>query len=80
LANPQGPFWHQKKCPFGLLDRSGLFPIPGIFFIEQSNHELREMKMEWLVSPESYQQAFEMVCCFFTMIAIFASYLFAMRF
>ncbi len=35
--------------------------------------------MEWLVSPESYQQAFEMVCCFFTMIAVFASYLFTMR-
>jgi len=39
----------------------------------------RARQMEWLSSPETYQHACELVCCFFTMIAVFASYVFTMR-
>jgi hypothetical protein len=36
--------------------------------------------MDFFVHAGSIDNAFEMVCCFFTAIAAFASYLFALRF
>jgi hypothetical protein len=33
-----------------------------------------------VIPAESYAQAFQMVCCFFTIIAAFASYILTMRF
>ena len=36
--------------------------------------------MEWCIAPGSYQQAFEMACCFFTMMAALLSYVVTMRF
>lgn len=35
--------------------------------------------MTWLATPELYNNAFELVCCFFTVIAVFVSYILAMR-
>ena len=35
--------------------------------------------MAWLVSPESYTQAFELICCFFTVIAVFVGYVLTLR-
>ncbi len=32
----------------------------------------------WII-PECYTHAFELVCCFFTVLAAFASYLFSIR-
>lgn len=32
------------------------------------------------IPADSYAQAFQMVCCFFTIIAIFTSYILTMRF
>lgn len=40
----------------------------------------RESQMEWLVSPGSYAQTIEMVCCVFTLLAVFVSYVLTMRF
>ncbi len=36
--------------------------------------------MDAFLPTDSMNNAFEMICCFFTVIAAFASYLFAMRF
>lgn len=36
--------------------------------------------MEWLGSQGSYEQALEMVCFVFTMLAVMASYVLTMRF
>jgi len=38
-----------------------------------------EVEMTWLCSPDCYGQAIELVCCFTTVIAAIASFLFAAR-
>ena len=35
--------------------------------------------MDTLVEPQCYEQAFEMLCVFFTVVAVFASYLLTLR-
>jgi hypothetical protein len=35
--------------------------------------------MNWLTTPDNMNQAFEMVCCFFTIIAVFTSYFLSFR-
>ena len=32
-----------------------------------------------IIPADNYAQAFEMVCCFFTIVAVFASYILTMR-
>ena len=36
--------------------------------------------MHAIIPVENYALAFQMVCCFFTVLAAFASYVFTMRF
>lgn len=55
------------------------FP-PGRFFFLCMTFERGQDSMYSILSPESYQQAFEMVCCFFTIVAAIISYLLTLRF
>ncbi len=35
--------------------------------------------MSWLMNPDSFQNAIELVCCFMTVLTVFVSYILSMR-